>query len=59
MSFYALAIYFWCAVAGLGITAPLVWLAAEFLGLSVARWLSSIRKDEPVISSRHGPMSCP
>ena len=59
MSFYMLAIYFWSAVATLGLTAPLIALAVEAAADSVGAWLSSLRDDEPIISSHPQPLSVP
>ena len=59
MSFYTLAIYFWCGVATLGLSSPLIALAMELVADTVGSWLLCLRDDEPVISSHRGPVSCP
>jgi hypothetical protein len=59
MSFYTLAIYFWSAVATLGLTAPLIALAVEAATEAVGAWLSGLRDDEPVMSSHPQPLSVP
>ena len=59
MSFYTLAIYFWSAVATLGLATPFVVLATEALTKVFDCWLSSLRDDQPAISSQHGPLSVP
>jgi hypothetical protein len=59
MSFYTLAIYFWCAVAALGLTAPFIAVAVELAAGAIGDWLSWSADDEPVISSHPGPLSVP
>ena len=59
MSFYSLAIYFWCGVAMLGLAAPFIAIAVELAAGAICGWLSCSGDDEPVLSSHPEPLSVP
>ena len=59
MSFYALAVYFWCAVAALGVMVALLAVACQFAADTIGRWLSPLGDDEPLSSGHQGPVSVP